>query len=198
MSQSGLHRHIQNQQSNLMTLGIGLALFRAVTQIPDLSGVTDWGFFAATVVVLVHWHYGANYVLYHVGPTSDPLRTLWDAGMLVMLTSLANQLQSPVAWFIITGGSYFLAWVKYSLALRQKRYQGELRDYMVRKSWVEVGGFVLSWIGAASQWLLPQFGALYAWGAVVINIAFIYVMTRHFGFYKMGWNPDEWDLDQPT
>jgi len=192
-----LFRHMQQQQANLLTLSLGLSMAILVSRVPVLAGPADWGFFFSTLVVLVHWHYGANYVLWHVGPSSDPLRALWDAGIILLLLALPIALQNPVYWFLASGGTYFLAWVKYSLALRQARYSGELREYMTRKAWVEVLGFSLSWIGAATQKLSPEGAPLYSWTTFVINILFLYFMTRQFGFYRMGWATEQWDLNQP-
>lgn len=197
-SEPSLFRHMQQQQSNLLTLTIGLSMALLVTRAPQLSNASDWGLFFSTAVVLVHWHYGANYVLWHLGPTSDPMRSLWDAGIILLLVALPLTLQQPVYWFVAVGGTYFLAWVKYYFALRQDRYDTELREYMSRKSWIEVAAFVLTWFGAVSAWFMPQAEAALAWGTFAGNVAFLYAMTRWWGYYRMGWTTEEWDLDQPS
>ncbi len=196
-NEPSLFRHMQQQQSTLLTVAIGLSMAILVTRVPLLGSAAEWGYFFATIVMLVHWHYGANYVLWHLGPTSDPLRSLWDAGIILLLLALPMCVQFPMYWFLVSGGTYFLAWVKYSLALRQARYAGEVRDYMSKKAWLEVVGFTLSWLGACLQRQAPEGTTLYAWMTFGINIFFLYVMTRHLGFYRMGWSSEQWDQDQP-
>jgi hypothetical protein len=173
-------------QMGLMNVIIGAAMVLLVLQWPRLTTWADYGLFLSTMVVLTHWHYGTTFVLFHLGPTISLNKGLLDSSVCFILLGIPLSVNHPAAWFILSGSSYAVAWIKYRRTCLED-YPPDVRDYIKRKSWVEVTAVAGSLVGALWSWKLPDLTWVAAWSAFILNIGAILFLVNIWRLYEVGW-----------
>jgi hypothetical protein len=152
--------------SVVTALGMGLLISRA----SSLQSSGEYGLFFATMVVLVHWHFGATFVLLHFGPASRLSQALLESLILFALLANSILLKNPSAWFGVNALAYFVAYLRYRGAGRL-RLSPALRTYLGAKSLVELMAVAACMGGGAFCLLWPSYGAPTCWLAFAVNLA---------------------------
>lgn len=177
--------HFRMMQMGLMNAVTGLAMALLVLKAPDLMTWTDYGMFLATMVVLAHWHYGTTFVLFHIGPTLNLTTGLLDSTIFFALLGVPVAIKNPTIWFLLTGASYAVAWLRYNVTGPREGYGSQVRRYVKRKSWVELAAVAGSSVGAVWSWTRPDLAWLAAWAAAILNIAAVPFLVSVWRLYDI-------------
>jgi hypothetical protein len=179
-----MREHFLSMQMGLTNVVFGLAMAILVMSWPGLSDPKDYGLFFATFVVLMHWHFGASFVLHHLGPSMRLGQTLWDSLMLFAMLGIAFALKNPRLWFALNAAAYLLAWIKYN-RLPLESLSTQVSHYVRRKMRVELGAAALAIFGVAWCWLFPSQGILPCWSSLLLNLAAAYVLPEMWRLYHV-------------
>jgi len=166
------------QSTTVSILMMGQVLY-LLLQIPRLTLLTPEGVMLTSLWVFqtlmaVHWWYGGLFFLQHLGPARS-LPEVYFFFALLGSSMVPALFIHDVALFMGTFSfSFLLAYVRYRTLLPALP-QGGVREYVHKKSQVELAGFILLLIGGIQGTLLtePWLHAGMAVSSVLIQVALI-------------------------
>ena len=168
----------------LPELVIAVAMAALVAAWPGLHDLAALGRFAASWVILVHWHFGVSFVLRHLGPPRRLWQTLGESLALLCLLAMTQALQAPAAWFLLNTAAYLVALLRY-LGQQPRGLSPGLSLYVRWKAWVEVVAVALNLGGAALAWAWPGSQGWLAWAALGLNLAAAYGLSELLRLYDI-------------
>jgi hypothetical protein len=180
--------HFRSMQKGLVNVLIGLSLALLIQAWPKLQGWAEHGLFFATLIVLVHWHYGASFVLGHLGPSHRLGQELADSLAFFCLLALPGAIKRPEAWFALNAAAYGVAWLKYA-GLPPEGLPPNIAAYVRRKRQVEVWAALACLAGAASCLLSPGQAAFACWSAFAGNLFAAWFLAEVWRLYDVEEGP---------
>lgn len=176
--------HFRSMQKGLVNIVIGLSLALLIQAWPNLKGWAEHGLFSATFVALIHWHYGASFVLGHLGPSHRLGQELADSLAFFALLALPVALKRPEAWFALNAAAYAVAWIRYR-GLACDDLSPRLQEFVRRKRGLDAWVFGSYLSGALLCQFFPGLAPAACWTAFTGNLAGVWFLSELWGLYDV-------------
>lgn len=173
-----------DKKAGLADLVIGLSLAALVMAWPGYQDLAALGRFAASWVILVHWHFGVGFVLEHLGPPERLWKALGESLALFCLLAMTQALRSPLAWYLLNAAAYGVALARY-WGLDPARLSPGLAHYVRWKALIEVLAIALNLGGACLAWAWPALELSLAWVAFGLNLVAAYALSEVLRLYDV-------------
>ncbi len=172
-------------QIGLVNVVVGLGMFSLIREWPLLLEPPALGYFLASAVVLIHWHYGLTFALCHLGGSTNLVKLLADSSMLFLLLAVPLLVSQPVAWFWCMTAAFLIAVLEFQFAYEGRGATPAIRRYVTRKKLVDAAATLSCLGGALWAMAVPGHALLLGWAAFAGNLLGVFVIVYVMRLYDL-------------
>ncbi|NQU17795.1 MAG: hypothetical protein HQ564_06975 [Candidatus Saganbacteria bacterium] len=173
----------RNTQLLNSKITLGAALLVLLFMFQRMTSSADYVLWLNTLFFLLHWIFGIDYFIRHIGPTQNYRELAFDLTLVSFIILTIFIIKDPALWFTVNAICFAFAVFKYSAALKRPNLPEIIKEYIKKKSKVEICAFSFSCLGAALT--LANTSVVYLGIATLIIHLFIMLYLLSAKLYKL-------------